>query len=226
MGGEISWLKHLSDAGLQDYAAILQLQEKLFNENIAAKSATLSTKNYMIAVEHAAVFTLGKSGKKENLLVSPEKIGVDFFHTSRGGDITFHGPGQWTIYPIIDLETIQCSIKDFVFGLEEVVIRLIADFGLKGFRIATASGVWIDDGIMVKKICAIGLKVSRHITMHGIAININTDMTYFGFIVPCGITDKGVTSLQAATKKTIDMQAVLDLFMQHFSNYFSVKINF
>ncbi len=155
----------------------------------------------LIMVEHPHVYTLGKSGSENNLLIDYIQLkarDAEFFKTDRGGDITYHGPGQIVGYPLFDLERIGISLKEYIHRLEEAVIMTIAGFGLSGTRLEGATGVWLDPDIhgKVRKICAIGVKASRYITMHGFAFNVNTDLTYFNYINPCGFTDKGVTSLQ------------------------------
>ncbi len=195
----------------------------MFNANLLAKQNGAATQNHLIIVEHTPVYTLGKNGKKENLLFDPAKIGADFHEINRGGDITFHGPGQLTIYPIVDLENLQLGVADFVFKLEEVVIQLLDKYNLKGFRIKEAAGVWLTDGFTTQKICAVGLKMSRYLTMHGIAINVNTNLKFFQYIVPCGITDKGVTSFEKELGKKISLTEISNLFIAIFEKEFAIK---
>ncbi|MFN8277567.1 MAG: lipoyl(octanoyl) transferase LipB [Chitinophagales bacterium] len=196
------------------------LQQQWFDQNITAKLAGHATQNTLIICEHQPVYTLGKSGKLENLLFDPERVGAALMFTNRGGDITFHGPGQLVAYPIFDLDTLNIGVASFVSALEEIVIRTIAEYGLSGNRIDGASGVWLTDGAEPRKICAVGLKVSRLCTMHGIAINVNTDLKFFSYIVPCGLPDKGVTSLAKELGQTVDFEHFKDRFIHHFLNFF------
>jgi lipoyl(octanoyl) transferase len=147
------------------------------------------------------------------LLFSPEAVGAAFHRVTRGGDITYHGPGQLVAYPIFDLDTLGIGVADFVHALEEVIIRTVAHYGLTATRLEGAPGIWLDAEINPRKICALGMKVSRHCTMHGIAINVNTDLRYFDYIVPCGIADKGTTSLQRELGRQIDINEVRDIFI-------------
>jgi lipoyl(octanoyl) transferase len=160
-----------------------------------------SEENYFLLVEHSPVYTLGKSGDPNNLLISPgflEKIGASLVQINRGGDITYHGPGQIVGYPILDLEYYHLGIRDFIWKMEEAIIQTIAEFGLNGDRKQSATGVWLDiDNLqMARKICAIGVRVSHFITMHGFALNVNTDLQYFNYINPCGFASSAVTSLE------------------------------
>ena len=197
------------DLGLIDYQKAWDYQTVVFNSILDVKKlnrtrsadAQEPTKNYLIFCQHPSVFTLGNSGDAGNLLVSPEELGkkgASYVHTNRGGDITFHGPGQLVVYPIIDLENFFTDIHKYMRSLEEAVIRTIAFFSVKGERIPGLTGVWVIDGKQPKerKICAMGVKTSRWVTMHGLALNVSADLKFFDLIVPCGITDKGVTSLE------------------------------
>ena len=167
-----------------------------------------SGENVLCFCEHEPVFTLGKHGKETNLLVSEERLnqhGISFYHTNRGGDITYHGPGQITGYPVFDLEQFGLGLKAYIDRLEETIIRFLSLYGLKGGRMTGASGVWFDtDTPKARKICAIGVRSSRFVTMHGFALNILTDLSYFSLIHPCGLVDKGVTSLAAECKSVPD----------------------
>ncbi|MBE0638242.1 MAG: lipoyl(octanoyl) transferase LipB [Bacteroidales bacterium] len=183
------------------YQEAWDFQEKLFDQNLKAKSAGLPTRNSLIFCEHEHVYTLGKSGSKNNLLANNkqlQELGVTFFKTNRGGDITYHGPGQIVGYPILDLENFGLGVKTYVDNLEESIIVALTHFGINGERLPGATGVWLDVNVpgKTRKICAIGVKASRHITMHGFAFNVNTDLNFFNLINPCGFTDKAVTSLQ------------------------------
>ena len=189
------------DLGRIDYADALKVQTDAFETLLQAKKEGGSEENKLFFCEHQPVLTIGKSGKDANLLI-PEQLlqqrGVSFYHINRGGDITYHGPGQITGYPVFDLEYWQLGLKLYIHRLEEVIIRFLALYGIRGERLDGATGVWIDPEVKgrARKICAIGVKSSRFVTMHGFALNINTDLSYFSLINPCGFTDKGVTSLE------------------------------
>ena len=190
----------LIDLGVASYVPVWRQQEELHNEIIAAKLRGEETGNCMIFVEHNHVYTLGKSGNEANMLVSAIQLQAahaEFVKVNRGGDITYHGPGQLVVYPIIDMANFGVGVKEYVDLLEEVVIRTVGEFGITGERLEGATGVWLDAHTpRARKICAIGIKCSRYVTMHGFALNINTDLSYFSLINPCGFTDKGVTSLE------------------------------
>ena len=191
------------DLGTMDYKECWDLQQSLFDASVART---------ILLVEHPPVYTLGKSGHAENLLVAREALeamGARFFHIDRGGDITFHGPGQLVCYPILDLERIGIGLREYIDTLEEAVIRTVAEYGIAAGRIAGASGVWIDpEGRRPRKICAIGVRSSRFITMHGFALNVSTDLEWFTRINPCGFTDRGVTSIASETGLRPSMQEV------------------
>ncbi len=198
-----------------EYLNMLKFQEQLFQYKLDAKSKGLNSDNFLIFLEHYNVYTLGKSGDESNLKIKPETIDAVFVNTNRGGDITYHGPGQLVVYPIIDIENFNIGVRRYVEILEQAVIDCIADYGLKGERISDASGVWLGAGTKeVRKICAVGIKISRGITMHGLAFNINTDLSYFEHIVPCGIADKGVTSLAKELGKEVSIQDVQKNFLE------------
>jgi lipoyl(octanoyl) transferase len=187
------------------------------------------TQHYLLFVEHPPVYTLGKSGKKENVLIDDQGLkdrDIQFFNTNRGGDITFHGPGQIVGYPILDLEKFYTDIGKYLRNLEEVIIQTLAEYGIKGDRSAGETGVWLDPGIKGKerKICAIGVRCSRWITMHGFAFNVNTDLSYFNHIIPCGIVDKQVTSLDKELGRTLDMDEVKEKVKQNFEKIFEVRL--
>lgn len=191
---------HFYDLGIIDYADALKIQTTAFDNLLKAKAENRTGESQLFFCEHHPVFTLGKSGDESNLLV-PEAMlaqrGIAYYHTNRGGDITYHGPGQITGYPVFDLEVFHCGLKQYIDRLEEIVISFLSEYGIKGERLSGATGVWIDAVIpgKARKICAIGVKSSRFVTMHGFALNINTDLDYYGLIHPCGFVDKGVTSL-------------------------------
>ena len=195
-----------------DYKACWEYQQRLFDTLLRAKGTPAEGAGYLLLVEHPAVYTLGKSGHAENLLVGEEYlrgIGAEFYHIDRGGDITFHGPGQLVCYPILDLERLGIGLREYIEALEEAVIRTVAEYGIAAGRIAGASGVWIDPGkARPRKICAIGVRSSRYVTMHGFALNVTTDLQWFSRINPCGFTDRGVTSIAAETGLQPPMQEV------------------
>lgn len=213
---------HVLDIGLKKYLEVLAIQEELFNKNIELKLQNKTTRNYLILCEHEPVFTLGKSGRRENILVSDEEMNAEFYQVNRGGDVTFHGPGQLVVYPIFDLENPQIGLAEYIFRIEETIIELLKEFGLKGERIDTAAGIWLR-GIVDRKICAIGVKASRNVTMHGLALNVNTDLTYFNKIVACGLEGKETTSLNKELNKEISMPNVIELFIQKFCRVFSME---
>ncbi len=203
------------DIGLKDYKETWDYQESVMQEIIAAKLAQKTEDqrgsiplNRIIFVEHPHVYTLGKSGTEKNLLLDHIQLQTKeavFYKTNRGGDITYHGPGQMVGYPILDLEQMRLSLREYVFRLEESVIITLSHFGLKGERLSGATGVWLDPQTpgKARKICAIGIRSSHFVTMHGFAFNVNTDLTYFNYINPCGFIDKGVTSLKAELGREI-----------------------
>ncbi len=199
------------DLGRIVYAKALDIQTEKFNALLAAKAKGEKGWNELLFCEHDPVLTIGKSGKDSNLLIPEARLqalGVSYYHINRGGDITYHGPGQITGYPIFDLETWHIGLKQYIYRLEETIIRFLALYGLKGERLEGATGVWLDPFVAGKarKICAIGVKSSRFVTMHGFALNINTDLNYFSLINPCGFTDKGVTSLAKELGKEQDFE--------------------
>ncbi|MCI7707748.1 MAG: lipoyl(octanoyl) transferase LipB [Parabacteroides sp.] len=199
------------DLGRIVYAKALDIQTEKFNALLAAKAKGEKGRNELLFCEHDPVLTIGKSGKDSNLLIPEARLqalGVSYYHINRGGDITYHGPGQITGYPIFDLETWHIGLKQYIYRLEEIIIRFLALYGLKGERLEGATGVWLDPFVAGKarKICAIGVKSSRFVTMHGFALNINTDLNYFSLINPCGFTDKGVTSLAKELGKEQDFE--------------------
>lgn len=188
------------DLGRIEYAEALQLQTAAFDTLLQAKAEGVKGEDKLYFCEHNPVLTIGKSGKDANLLISEELLkqrGVSLFHINRGGDITYHGPGQITGYPVFDLEHWHMGLRQYIATLEDAIIRFLALYGIKGERLDGATGVWIEPTVSgrARKICAIGVKSSRFVAMHGFALNINTDLSYFSLINPCGFTDKGVTSL-------------------------------
>jgi lipoyl(octanoyl) transferase len=203
------------------YKEAWDLQQKLFDERIKAKNDKITLPDLLVFCEHLPVFTLGKSGLESNLLVKRQELldrGVEYYHSDRGGDITYHGPGQIICYPILDLEHLGLGLKKFLYGLEDAVILFLAEFGVKGERINGATGVWVcQPDEIPRKICAMGVRSSHFITMHGLALNINTDLSYYSMIHPCGFVDKGVTSLQVETGKTYDMETCSRLLFEKLS---------
>ena len=238
------------DLGKMDYKTAWDYQERLLQENIRIKSGVLSqesgvgssesgvqadqnaelrTQNYLLFVEHPPVYTLGKSGKIENVLLGENELaekGIQFFRTNRGGDITFHGDQQVVGYPIIDLEKFYTDIGKYLRNLEEVIILTLNDYGITGKRSPGETGVWIEPGIpgRERKICAIGVRTSRWITMHGFAFNVNTDLSYFNNIIPCGIQNKQVTSLEKELGEKIDFEKAKEKVKKNFEIVFGVEL--
>jgi len=218
------------DLGFRDYKETWDYQEKLFGDILAQKKRARSeaapgpTSNYFLFVEHPHVYTLGKSGDETNLLVSEAALkerGAAFYHINRGGDITYHGPGQVVGYPIIDLENFFTDIHKYLRLLEEMVIRTLMEYGLQGERSKGETGVWLEVGTpRARKICAMGVRASRWVTMHGFALNVNTDLSYFDLMIPCGIRDKGVTSLSAELGRHVPMAEVREKLLRHFAGLF------
>ncbi len=195
----------------------------------APSGTPLSTRNYLLFVEHPAVYTLGKSGNMGNVLLGEDELkerNIQFFHTNRGGDITFHGAGQIVGYPILDLEKFTTDIGQYLRNIEEVIIRTLAEYGITGERSKGETGVWIDADKPGKerKICAIGVRCSRWITMHGFAFNVNTDLSYFGHIIPCGISGKQVTSLEKELGRSMDMQEAKEKLKRNFEMIFDAEL--
>lgn len=207
------------DLGTMDYKKAWEYQEKLFDERVQLKlwkrnhpDSAQELNDVLLFVEHPHVYTLGKSGEQSNLLIQDaflRQIGATYYHIDRGGDITYHGPGQIVGYPIFDLEHFGIHLKQYVFGLEECVIRFLARYSIQADRLPGATGVWLgaNQG-RARKICAIGVKGSRHITMHGFAFNVSTNLDYFGYINPCGFTDKGVTSMEKELNQSLDISRI------------------
>ena len=225
----------VKDLGHKDYKETWDYQESLFEEIVElkrknrAENTDLPTPNYFLFVEHPHVYTLGKSGHIENLLIDEAalaKKGATFYKINRGGDITYHGPGQIVGYPIIDLENFFTDIHKYLRSLEEVIIRTLADYGIEGERSEGETGVWLDVGTpFARKICAMGVRASRWVTMHGFALNVNTDLGYFDNIIPCGIRGKAVTSLNVElSKEKVDTEEVKRYILKHFEEIFGVSI--
>ena len=244
------------DLGTMDYKTAWDYQESLLQTNMRVKlqrrvqsselggriseleiqepqqeitQTQLATQNYLLFVDHPPVFTLGKNGNMNNVLMSEERLrerGIEFFRTNRGGDITFHGPQQIVGYPILDLEKFDTDIGHYLRNLEQVIILTLADYGIAAGRSPGETGVWIDAGIKGKerKICAIGVRCSRWITMHGFAFNVNTDLSYFNLIIPCGIQNKQVTSLKKELGNDVDIQEVKERVKNNFERVFNVNL--
>lgn len=224
----------LQDWGLMEYQAAWDKQEEIFGQIVKQKTANrsletpLPTPNYMVFTEHPHVYTLGKSGKEENLLLDEEGLKekhASYHHINRGGDITYHGPGQIVGYPILDLDNFFTDIHRYLRTLEEVIILTLKDYGMKGDRYPGFTGVWLDpeDPFRARKICAMGVRASRWVTMHGFALNVNTDLSYFGNIVPCGIDDKGVTSLEKELGRPLDIDEVKAKIITHMAEQFGME---
>ena len=222
------------DLGLIDYKKCWDYQEDLFSKILAVKSANRkedksdATENHLLFCEHPHVYTLGKSGDKTNLLVNEDYLksrGATFYKINRGGDITYHGPGQIVGYPILDLDNFFTDIHKYLRFLEEAVILTLKEYGLDSERSPGETGVWFDAGTSnARKICALGVKTSRWVTMHGFAFNVNSDLSYFGNIIPCGITDKSITSLQKELGKKLDMNEVKGKLKSHLIELFEMEI--
>lgn len=210
----------VEDWGRKEYGEAEKLQLALFEAKIQSKLNQNSFDNHLIFVEHDPVYTLGKNGDESNILPIARQSGASFYHISRGGDITYHGPGQMVVYPIIDLQSYGMGVRAYVSALEEIGIRICADYGIVA-KASEEEGVWVDLGTpKARKIMAIGIKVSRYITMHGVAFNVNTDLNYFSFIIPCGIPNKGVTSLQRELGREVDMKEVKEKWERYFREIF------
>jgi lipoyl(octanoyl) transferase len=214
---------HYRDLGIIRYKEAWDIQEDIFSRAIEIKRRGENPENHLLFCEHSPVFTLGKSGDQQNLLINEQLLqskGIDFYRINRGGDITFHGPGQVVGYPIIDMEQFGLGVKSYIHILEEAVIRTLEDYDIKGERLEGATGVWIDTDIpgKTRKICAIGVRASRHITMHGFAFNVNTDLTYYQYINPCGFTDKGVTSMEIEKGAKQDFNEVKEIVKKNLLN--------
>jgi len=226
------------DLGIRSYQPSWDYQEELLLKNTQIKWAarqneqdvkTTNTEHRLLMVEHNPVFTLGKSGKREHVLVSEEQLknlGIEFFHINRGGDVTYHGLQQIVGYPILDLDKFKTDLGWYLRSLEQVIIDVMAEYGLKGERSAGETGVWLEpnDPFMARKICAMGIKCSRWITMHGFALNVNTDLSHFEFIVPCGIQGKTVTSLEKELGHKVNYEDVKEKVKKHFQLIFDCEL--
>ena len=226
------------DLGVRLYKEIWDYQETLLRKNVDIKAANrdivneanhLPTTNHLLFVEHLPVYTLGKNGNEENILISEQELfqkSIEYFHINRGGDITFHGLEQLVGYPILDLDKFKPDLGWYLRSIEETIILTMAEYGIVGDRSKGETGVWIDTGIKGKerKICAIGIKCSRWVTMHGFAFNVNTDLSYFGNIVPCGIANKQVTSLEKELGGKVDMLEVKEKVKKNFEKVFEAVL--
>lgn len=224
------------DVGVKDYLETLEMQENIFRKLINNKfidssivpNATDPVCGTLIFVEHPHVYTLGKNGSANNLLIDNTQLqtkDAKFYRTDRGGDITYHGPGQIVGYPIFDLENLAISLREYIYRLEEAMIMTVSHFNIPSSRLEGAAGVWLDKNIpgKTRKICSIGVRASRYVTMHGFAFNVNTDLTYFDYINPCGFTDKGVTSLAKELGKKLPVEDVKILVKENLQKAFDLK---
>lgn len=211
------------DWGLVPYADAWKRQTVLFEALVEAKKQGKSTDGRIITCQHPHVYTIGRSGKEQNMLMNEQqlqRIGATYYHIDRGGDVTYHGPGQLVCYPILDLENYGLGLKGYVHLLEEVVISVCASYGIPAGRVEKATGVWLDgDGPKARKICAIGVRSSHYCTMHGLALNVNTDLRYFSYINPCGFVDKGVTSLQKELGREVSFEEVRERLLYELKKY-------
>lgn len=202
----------VADWGQVSYADAWKRQEELFQAVVHAKHTGSAYVNRLVFCEHPAVYTMGRNGAATNMLLSPERLarlGISLYRVDRGGDITYHGPGQLVCYPILNLEDYAIGLKEYIYRLEEAVANVCLSYGIAAGRMDKATGVWLEaDTARARKICAIGVRCSHFVTMHGLALNVNTDLRYFGYIHPCGFVDKGVTSLQAELGRPVDMAEV------------------
>lgn len=232
----MSYLVKYEDIKVRDFKETWEYQEEIFrklvdrkmNSSDQLKNDNNIAQNVYITVEHPHVFTLGKNGSEDNLLINTIQLrakDASFYKIDRGGDITYHGPGQIVGYPIFDLETLNISLKEYVHRLEDVIILTIGEYGLKGERLKNATGVWLDVEIpgKTRKICAIGVKASRYVTMHGFAFNVNTNLNYFSYINPCGYIDKGVTSLEKELDEKQDLDKVKIVVSNKMKEVFDIE---
>ncbi len=225
------------DLQSKDYKEVWDYQEKLFSEIVDVKlynrdkpDNLKNITNHLIFVEHPHVYTLGKSGVQNNLLINDQflkQINATFYKINRGGDITYHGPGQIVGYPIFDLEEMNLTVKTYIHNLEEAIIQTVAEYDIKSERLNGSTGVWIDTDVpgKTRKICAIGVKASRYVSMHGFALNVNTDLNYFNHINPCGFVDKGVTSLQKELGHKVNMEEIKSNLLAKLKAIFHLQLN-
>jgi len=219
-----------TDLGVSEYKKTWDLQEDLFRKSVKMRGAEESNiPNYLLFVEHPHVYTLGKSGDEHNMLLNAIQLQANdatFVETNRGGDITYHGPGQIVGYPIFDILTMDLGVRDYIEKLEEAVILTVAEYGIEATRLEGATGVWldIDKPGRTRKICAIGVKCSRHITMHGFALNVNTNLDYFNYINPCGFVDKGVTSIEKEIGRKVDFEEAKEICKSKLAEVFNIEL--
>jgi len=226
----------LRDIGKSSFSDAWEYQEDIFKKIIDQKIKNRSnenkmeTNNFLIITEHDPVYTIGKSGDISNLLLNDDEMktqGIEFYKINRGGDITYHGPGQIMGYPIIDLDNFFTDINLYLRKLEEVIINTLKSYDLEGFTIKGETGVWVkDNNGLSKKVCAFGIRASRWVTMHGFSFNVNPDLNYFKNIIPCGITDKGVTSVSELKNRNIEMNEIKQILYKNFAESFSAKLVF
>ena len=226
----------LRDIGKSSFSDAWQYQEKIFKKTIDQKiknrssESKLETDNFLIITEHNPVYTIGKSGDISNLLLNDNEMkteGIEFYKINRGGDITYHGPGQIMGYPIIDLDNFFTDINLYLRKLEEVIINTLKSYDLRGFTIKGETGVWVkDNNGLSKKVCAFGIRASRWVTMHGFSFNVNPELNYFKNIIPCGIKDKGVTSVSELKKSNIEMHQIKQILYKNFAESFSAELVF
>jgi lipoyl(octanoyl) transferase len=226
------------DLGMMDYKACWEYQEELFNSIVEQKiknrdlpeEKRIPTKNYLLFVEHPHVYTLGKSGDEKNLLVNDSQLqqkNATYYKINRGGDITYHGPGQLVAYPILDLDNFFTDIHKYLRLLEETIIKTLVEYGIKSGRSKGETGVWLDEEnpLKARKICAFGVRCSRWVTMHGWGFNVNANLSYFNNIIPCGITNKAVTSLNAELGKDVDMNEIKEKLKKNFAELFEAELS-
>ena len=226
----------LRDIGKSSFSDAWQYQEEIFKKTIDQKienrssESKLETDNFLIITEHNPVYTIGKSGDISNLLLNDDEMkteGIEFYKINRGGDITYHGPGQIMGYPIIDLDNFFTDINLYLRKLEEVIINTLKSYDLRGFTIKGETGVWVkDNNGLSKKVCAFGIRASRWVTMHGFSFNVNPELNYFKNIIPCGITDKGVTSVSELKNRNIEMNEIKQILYKNFEDSFNAKLVF
>ena len=212
--------------GLKPYQEIWNYQKQWLNDALQIKKEGKTVTPEVLFVEHPNVYTLGKSADTANLLINNQflkSIKAESIQIDRGGDITYHGPGQLVVYPLLDLEQFKMGVKSYIYYLEQIIIDILSDYNIEGSRVEGKTGIWLDlNGPAERKIAAIGIKCSRYLTIHGLAFNLNTDLSYFEHIIPCGIKDKGVTSLSVELKKPIDIDTIINQFKKHFNIYFKI----
>lgn len=218
---------NFEDVGVKDYKECWDYQEELLAKVVGDKKSkgAPSSKNYFLLVEHPHVYTLGKSGDENNMLIHGDflkKIDATYYKINRGGDVTYHGPGQLVGYPIIDLEYHKVGVKEYIEKMEDAIIKTIAEYGLEGGRKEDSTGVWLDSThkVRARKISAIGVRISRYVSMHGFALNVNTDLRYFSYINPCGFLTYGVTSIQQELGREIDMVEIKEKVRKNFNSIF------